>query len=150
MCRQSEKLLGINISFRCPHNMVNFGPLTVEIGSGVGAPQQISTGFASWHRCCTDVAQRRSTKHCMTFGCLLGWYTIYKFSGLLLTDGILPGAKFTLRPKSCVLLWQRYCRALEQSASTKICGMLQGMELRNFRRGRQFSTPYRINSTPLN
>jgi len=28
------------------------------------------------------------------FGCLLGWYTIYT---LLPPDGILPGAKFTLR-----------------------------------------------------
>jgi len=37
----------------------------------------------------------------------------------------LPGAKFTLRPKSCVLLyWQRYCTALEQLASAKICGVL--------------------------
>jgi len=35
------------------HNMVNFGPLTAEIGSGVfGAPLQISTAFASWQRYC--------------------------------------------------------------------------------------------------
>jgi len=31
------------------------------------------------------------------FGRLLGWYIIYTFSGLLPGDGILPGAKFTLR-----------------------------------------------------
>jgi len=29
---------------------------------------------------------------------LLGWYTIYTFWGLLLSNGILPAAKFTLRP----------------------------------------------------
>jgi len=32
------------------------------------------------------------------FGRLLGWYTIYTFSGALAPDRILPGAKFTLRP----------------------------------------------------
>jgi len=28
-----KKLLSSNISYTCPHNMVNFGPLTAEIGS---------------------------------------------------------------------------------------------------------------------
>ena len=47
------------------------------------------------------------------------------FRELLPPDGILPGAKFTLYPKSYVLLyWQRYCTALEQPASAKICGVL--------------------------
>jgi len=45
----------------------------------VHAAQQISTGFASWLRYCTDVTQRRSTKPCMMFGRFLGWYTIYTF-----------------------------------------------------------------------
>ena len=55
--RQSEKMLSSNMSSRCPRNMVNFGPLTVEIGSvrEFGAPQLISTGFASWQRYCTAV-----------------------------------------------------------------------------------------------
>ena len=35
--------------------------------------------------------------------------------------------------KSCVLLyWQRYCTALKQWASAKLCGMVIGMELQNF------------------
>jgi len=35
MYRQSEKyFLNSNISSRCPHNMVNIGPLTAEIGWG--------------------------------------------------------------------------------------------------------------------
>ena len=41
------------ISSTCPHNMVNVGPLTAEIGSVVGAPLQISTGSASWQPYCT-------------------------------------------------------------------------------------------------
>jgi len=47
--RQSKKVLNSN-TFTCPHNMVNFDPLTAEIGWRVWSPQQISTGFASWLR----------------------------------------------------------------------------------------------------
>ena len=61
--RQSEKnLLSINMSSTCPHNIVNFGPLTAEIGSGVWAPLQISTGFASWQRYCTASSSGRQPK----------------------------------------------------------------------------------------
>jgi len=46
MYRQSEKnLLNGTISSTCPHNVVNFGPLTAEIGSGVlGTPANFN-GF---------------------------------------------------------------------------------------------------------
>ena len=47
-----------------------------------GYHQQISTGFASWLRYCSDVAQRRSTKLCTMFGRLLAG-TLYTFLGLL-------------------------------------------------------------------
>jgi len=44
------------MSSRCPHNMVNFGPLAAEIGLPVwGTLQLISTAFASWQRYCTAV-----------------------------------------------------------------------------------------------
>jgi len=63
--------------------MVNFGPLTAEIGFGVwGTPANFNV-FASWLRYCTDVAQWRSTKRCTMFGRLLGWYIIYTFLGAL-------------------------------------------------------------------
>jgi len=39
-------------------------------------------------------------------------------------------------PGSILLYWQRYCTALEQRSSSKFCGVVQGMELRNFCRGR--------------
>ena len=45
--------------------------------------QEISISFASWLRYCKDVAQWRSTKSCMMFGRLLGWYTTYTYSGTL-------------------------------------------------------------------
>ena len=83
---------------------------------------------------CTDVDHWRPTKLCTVFGRFLRWYTIIHFRWLLLPKEILPGAKFTL---SCILLyWQHYCTALEQWASNKLCSMVQGIELLNFRRGR--------------
>jgi len=42
--------------------------------------------------------------------------------------------KIHFASKSCVLLfWQCYCMALEQWTSAKLCGMVQGIELWNFR-----------------
>ena len=44
--RQSEKnLLHSNTSSTCPHNMVNFSPLTAEIGSGVWGTPANCNGF---------------------------------------------------------------------------------------------------------
>ena len=77
-----------HVSSHC-HNMVNFGPLTAEIGSRILGTQQISTGVVSWLRYCSDVAQRRSTKLWTMFGRLLCLHSIYT---------LLPGAKFTLSP----------------------------------------------------
>jgi len=57
------------------------------------------------------------------FGGFLGWYTIYTFWGLLPPNGILPGAKLTLRPG---LYWQRYCTTFEQWASAELGGVGQG------------------------
>jgi len=52
---------------------------------------------------------------------LAGRLYIY-FRRLLLRNGILPGAKFTLRPPSLALsYWQRYCTVVEQWARAKLC-----------------------------
>ena len=60
MYRQSKKnFLSSNISSTCPHNTVNFGPLTAEIGSGVWGTPTISMGFASWQRYCTASSSGR-------------------------------------------------------------------------------------------
>jgi len=46
MYRQSEKnLLNSNISSICPHNIVNFDPLTAEIGWGVWGTSANFNGF---------------------------------------------------------------------------------------------------------
>jgi len=57
--------------------------------------------------------------------------------------GLLPRQNFAqckihFTSDSCICLyWQHYCMALQQRASSKLCGgVVQGMELRNFRKGR--------------
>ena len=74
-----------------------------DLLASLGQPSkfQISTAFASWLRYCTDVAQRRSTKLQNFAGCLaVCWADTLSidFRGLLPPNGILPDAKFTLRP----------------------------------------------------
>jgi len=71
-----------------------------EISSGIWGTSANLNGFRVLASLLQSVAQRRSTKLCTMFGRLLGWYTIYTFSGggLLPPKGILQGAKFTLRP----------------------------------------------------
>ena len=116
-----KKLLNSNISSTGPHNMANFGPLAPQIGREFGAPQQISTGFASWLPYCSDVAHRRPTKLCTIFGRLLGWYAVYTFLAALAPWRNFARCKIHCAPKSCILLyWQRYCTALEQWASAKL------------------------------
>jgi len=50
-----KNLLSSNISFTCPHNMGNFGPLTPEIGSGVWGTPANFKGF----RILASLLQRR-------------------------------------------------------------------------------------------
>jgi len=75
-------VLNSNISSTCSHNILNFGPLTAKNCWRIWGTPAISTGFSSWLRYCTDVAQRTSTKLCTMFGRLLRWYSnVYIFGG---------------------------------------------------------------------
>ena len=59
---------------------------------------------------------------------LLGWYIIYTFSGAL-----APWQNFD----RCIIhFYVQVLRSLQQRASAKLCGVVPGMELQNFRRGR--------------
>jgi len=111
----------------------------------------MSTDFACWLRYCTDVAQRTSTKLCTMFGRLLGWYTILHFPGVFIAPkGILPGANFTLCP-SLALSYIGSVTALHSSSErdqAKLCGVVQGMELRNFYRGRHLYSAGRPSRWP--
>ena len=119
--------------------MVNFGPppLTAEISPVVWGTPANFNGFCL--RYCISIVHRRPTELCTMFGRLLGWYTIYTFSGLLPPIGILPGAKFILRPIQVLLAFSYIGSVTARYSSSERqpnCGVVQGMELRNFRRGR--------------
>jgi len=56
---REKNLSSSNTSSTCPDNMVNFGPLTAEIGSEVWGTSANSTGFASWQSYCTASSSGR-------------------------------------------------------------------------------------------
>jgi len=103
MYPQSEKrLLDSNIFSRCPHNMVNFGALTAEIGLLVWGTPASSNGF-----CILDLLlqRRRSSEANQTTRSWSSPRLVHciHFWGLLLPDRILPRAKFTLHPSLAFL-----------------------------------------------
>ena len=62
------------------------------------------------------------------------WGTPANFNGFRVLAALPQRRHFM--STSCVLLyWQRYCTAVQQRALAKLRGVVQGMELRNFRRG---------------
>jgi len=62
---------------------------------------------------------------------------IYIFRGCCAPWRNFARCKIHFASKFCIILyWQHYCTELQQRASTNLCGMVQGMEVLNFRRGR--------------
>jgi len=94
-----KKFVNSNISSRCPHNMSNFSLLTAEIGWRVWGPPANFNGFRVL---ALLLQRRRSPEANQTLHDV--WpspglvHSVYISRGLLPPDGILPGAKFTLRP----------------------------------------------------
>ena len=116
---------------------VELQPVTAEIGSGVwGTPckfQQVSRlGFVT--------AATSLTGGQPKFGrCLaVSWAATLciHFRGLLpLTEFCPVQNSLYVEVLSC-RTWQRYCTTLQRRALAKLCGVVQGMELWNFCRGR--------------
>ena len=96
-----KNLLNSNMSSTCLRNMVNFGPLTAEIVLGVwGTP----ANFNGFRVLASLLKRRRSPEANQTlhdvwpFPGLVHYIYIFGGSGGLAPNGILQGAKFTLRP----------------------------------------------------
>ena len=132
-----KKVLNGNISCICLHNMVNFGLLKAEICWRVWGTPANFNGFSDL---ASLLHRRRSPEANQTLHD--GWpspeLVHYTFSGALAPNGILPlqnslCVQLLRSPKMAALL--HGTRALA-SAEVKVCGVVQGMELRNFRRGR--------------
>ena len=140
-----KKLLNNSISSTCPHTMVNVGPLTAEICSGIwGIPANFN-GFRVLASLLHRSRLMEANQTCTMFGRLLGWYPIYTFSGALSPWRNSSSCKIYFASMSCILLyWQRYYMALQQRASAKVCSMVQGLELRNFCRGRHLYSAGRL------
>jgi len=112
------------------------GPLTAEICWRVwGTP----ANFNRFHILASLVQRRRSLEAnqtlqelCPSHGLV---HHVYIFGGSFPWQNFAT-CKIHFMSKSCILLyWQRYCTALEQQPSAKLCGVVLGMELQNFRRG---------------
>jgi len=96
-------LLNRNISSRCPYNMANFGnPITAELCWRVWGTPANFNGF----RVLASLLQRRLPEANQTLHDVCPSPGLVAFSGAFApSDGILPRAKFTLRPSlafSCI------------------------------------------------
>jgi len=123
------------MSSTCLHNMENFDPLVAEIGSGLwGIPANFS-GLVFITAVTSLTGGEPNFARCLAI-CWAGTLYIH-FWGLLAPERILPGAKFTLRP-SLVFAYIGSITARHSSSMclAKLCGVMQGMELRNFCRQR--------------
>ena len=117
--------------------MANVGPIAAEIGSGVlghrSKFQRVSR-LAFITAATSLTGGQPNFARCLAVSCS-GTLCIH-FRGLLLPDGILPRAKFTLRP-SLAFSYIGSVTARHSSIGHQLCcGVVQGMELHNFRRGR--------------
>jgi len=130
--RIEKKLLNSNAFSTCPHNMANFGSLTAEIDSVVwGTP----ANFNGFRVLASLLQRRRSFARCLAVSRADTSYI--HFLGPLAPWRNFDRCKIHFTSKSCVLLyWQRYCTSVQQRASAKLCGKVQGIKLRNFRSGR--------------
>jgi len=111
--------------------MVAFDPLTAETCWRVWCTPANFNGF----RVLASLLQRRrSTEVGQTLHGvwpspeLLNY--IYILAGSCSPNGILPDAKFTLHQSCVILYWQRYCMAIQQWASAKVCGVVQELSPR--------------------
>jgi len=119
-----------------PHNMTNVGPLMAEIGLPVCGTLYIAH-FNGFRVMVSLLHRRRSPEANQTLHNVWPSHGLvhYTFSGALAPDGILPDATFTLRP-SLAFSYIGSVTTRHWRPSAKLCGVVQGMELRNFRRRR--------------
>jgi len=123
-----KSMLNSNIS-TCFHNIANF--------SGVW---RTPANFNGFRVLALLLRRRRSTEANKTLHDL--WPSPGMVHYIYIFEALAPWQNFAsfkihFGSKSCILLyWQHDCTALEQWPSAKLYGVVQGMELWNFRRGR--------------
>jgi len=121
--------------------MVNFGPLTAKISWRVlGTP----ANFNGFRALASLLHQQGQPNFARRLPISLAGTLYIHLWGLLPPNGIFLGTEFTAYESFVLLYWQHYCTVLEQWASAKFCGVVQRMELQNFRSS--FSTGCHLNS----
>ena len=116
MYRQSEKknLLNSNISSTCSHNMVNIDVDWFEWFASLGHPSKFqrvsSVSFVT-----APTSLNRGQPNFARCPALVAWHTICTFPGALAPNGILPRAKFALRPS---LAFYYICSVTARHASS--------------------------------
>ena len=114
----------------------NFGPLMAEIGWRVSGTQANFNEF----RVLASLLQRHQPNFARCLAVSWAGTLHIHFRGLLSPNGILRGAKFTLRPILAFCdIGSVAAQHFSSGPSAKLCGVVQGMELRNFRSS-SFST----------
>jgi len=133
-----NNLLNTNISSGCPQNMMNFSPLTTEIGWQVCGTAANFIGF----RVLTSLLHRhRSTEINQTLHNV--WPSPALVYYICIFGGSCPLMEFCqLQNSLCIQLLRSptlvaLLHGTQALPSARVCGVVQGMELWNFRRGRQ-------------
>jgi len=134
-----KKLLNSNTSPTCSFHVVNFRLLAAEINSLVWGTPATFDGY----RVLASLLQRRHSPEANQTAPSLAMVPLVSCTGThTFLEVLAPWRNFATctihsASKSCVLLyWQIYCTALQQRGQPNCSGVVQGMELRNFRRGR--------------
>jgi len=118
-----------------PHISLQYGPLVAEIVLLVWGTPANFKGFcvlASLLQQCRSMEVNQTLYDLWPFPVLVHCIYILGLSYPLTEFGT---CKIHFASNFCILrYWQRYCTALHQLALATLCGVVQGMELRNFRR----------------
>jgi len=110
---RKKNLLSSNTSSTCPHNMVNFGPLTADRFGSLGHSPKISTGFASWQRYCTASSSGRQPnfvalnrgRHICSAGRPSGWALAHILVVFLFSSPNLSGHRLDVYHTSIHMAW---------------------------------------------
>ena len=131
------KLLNSNVFSACPYNMANIGPLTAEIGSGVwGTP----ANFNGFRVLASLLQRRRSPKANQTLHDV--WPSLGLVHYVFIFGASCPLTEFChVQNSLCIQVLHSPILAVllhgtPAAGVSQLCGAVQGMNLRNFRRGR--------------
>jgi len=124
---QKKKPVTQQYLLQCPHNMLNFGPLTAKTDWQVWGTQHISKGFASWLHYCSVIAERKEVHQTLQ--------NVWPSAGLIyyiyIFGGSFPLTEFCQMQNSfCVQVMRSpVLAALLHGTLYVLCGLQEGVWL---------------------